>query len=89
MPFQSRKSPRWSFAKGGRAAAVAELQNSLDVVQTNAPINEKEGNHRQAKLERSNAESFKAAIRRLNMKGQHCHKNGTCHDHPNDGKDYG
>jgi len=23
------------------------------------------------------------------MKGQHCHDNGTCHDHPNDGKDYG
>lgn len=23
------------------------------------------------------------------MKGQHCHANGTCHDHPDDGKDYG
>ena len=23
------------------------------------------------------------------MKGEHCHENGVCHDHPDDGKDYG
>lgn len=23
------------------------------------------------------------------MKGSHCHDNGVCHDHPDDGKDYG
>jgi hypothetical protein len=69
------------------AAAVAELKTALDVVETNAPINAREGNKPQAQLERKNAQSFRAAITKLT--GQHCHDNGVCHDHPNDGKDYG
>ena len=28
-------------------------------------------------------------LKRQPMKGEHCHDNGMCHDHPDDGKDYG
>lgn len=42
--------------------AIAELENALEVVETNAPINEKEGNLEQAQLERHCAKSFKEAI---------------------------
>lgn len=45
--------------------AVSELYNALEVVQTNAPINEKRGDISQARLERKNAESFKSAIQLL------------------------
>lgn len=45
--------------------AVAELHNALDVVNTNAPINEREGNLGQARLERTNAKDFKSAIGEL------------------------
>jgi hypothetical protein len=27
--------------------------------------------------------------RMVTMKGEHCHANGVCHDHPDDGRDYG
>lgn len=81
-------------------AAVAELKNALDVVETNAPINEREGKKGQSQLERRNAQGFRAAIRELEAKhgggkisgkmtGKHCHENGTCHNHPDDGREYG
>lgn len=44
------------------AAAVATLRNALDIVETNSVINMGEGNLEQAELERSNAESFRAAL---------------------------
>lgn len=48
--------------------AITQLQNSLDVVTNNAPINEKEGNTEQAKLEKTHATSFRAAIQHLSRK---------------------
>lgn len=45
--------------------AIVELQNSLRTMKTNAPINEREGNMEQAKLERENAASYQAALRVL------------------------
>lgn len=45
--------------------AIAELENALYIVETNLPINEKEGNLEQANLERECADSFRAAIKQL------------------------
>lgn len=45
--------------------AIAQLQVSLEIVETNAPINEREGKLEQAKLERECAESYQAAIKKL------------------------
>lgn len=42
--------------------AIAQLKNSLEVVQTNEPINRKEKNTLQADLEKRHAKSFKQAI---------------------------
>lgn len=47
------------------APSIAELERSRHTMRTNAPINEKEGNMEQAKLERENDASFKSAIRVL------------------------
>lgn len=47
------------------AGAVEQLRQALSVVETNAPINEADGNHDQAKLERSLAKSFTTAIAML------------------------
>lgn len=47
------------------AGAVEQLRQALNVVETNAPINEREGNLDQAKLERDLALSFKTAIAML------------------------
>lgn len=47
------------------AAAIAQLEVSAQVCETNAPINEAEGNHEQAKLERDNAVAYRAAIAHL------------------------
>lgn len=47
------------------AGAIAQLRAALDVVETNAPINEAEGNFDQAELERSLAKSFITAIAML------------------------
>lgn len=47
------------------AGAVAQLRMALEVVETNAPINEAEGNLDQAALERSLAKSFITAIAML------------------------
>lgn len=47
------------------AGAVAQLRMALEVVETNAPINEAEGNLDQAELERSLAKSFITAIAML------------------------
>lgn len=48
--------------------AIMELKIALEIVETNAPINEREGNLEQAKLERECAESYRAAIKRLEGK---------------------
>lgn len=45
--------------------AIIQLDISRDVLRTNAPINEREGNHAQAKLERTNAIDYTAAINQL------------------------
>ena len=42
--------------------AIAELEIAHETMTTNAPINEKEGNLKQARLERRHAKSFRAAI---------------------------
>lgn len=47
------------------AGAIEQLRQALNVVETNAPINEAEGNHDQAQLERSLAKSFITAIAML------------------------
>lgn len=47
------------------AGAIEQLRQALSVVETNAPINEAEGNHDQAALERSLAKSFITAIAML------------------------
>jgi ribosomal protein S19E (S16A) len=47
------------------AGAIEQLRQALSVVETNAPINEAEGNLDQAKLERSLAKSFITAIAML------------------------
>lgn len=47
------------------AGAIEQLRQALRVVETNAPINEAEGNHDQAALERSLAKSFITAIAML------------------------
>lgn len=47
------------------AGAIEQLRQALSVVETNAPINEAEGNLDQAKLERSLAKSFTTAIAML------------------------
>lgn len=47
------------------AGAIEQLRQALSVVETNAPINEAEGNHDQAALERSLAKSFTTAIAML------------------------
>lgn len=49
----------------GTAGAIAQLRQALEVVETNAPINEAEGNLDQAALERSLAQSFITAIAML------------------------
>lgn len=46
-------------------SAIAQLTISAEVCETNAPINEAEGNHEQAAIERKNAQSFRDAIARL------------------------
>lgn len=46
-------------------AAIAQLTVSAEICETNAPINEREGNHEQAELERSNAVAYREAIARL------------------------
>lgn len=45
--------------------AIAQLKVSLETVENNAPINERESNLEQAKLERECAESYRAAIEKL------------------------
>lgn len=46
-------------------APIITLQNALHTAKTNAPINEREGNKGQAKLERENIPKFKDAIKVL------------------------
>lgn len=46
-------------------AAIAQLLISAETCENNAPINEAEGNHAQAALERQNAEGYRGAIAAL------------------------
>lgn len=43
----------------------AELQSAIDVADTNAPINERAGNHAQAKFERERAAEYREALKKL------------------------
>lgn len=43
-------------------AAIAQLTLAAEVCENNAPINESEGNHEQAALERNNAQNYRSAI---------------------------
>lgn len=45
--------------------AIIQLEISLDIVETNAPINEARGNHKQAEYERKVAASIRAALEKL------------------------
>jgi hypothetical protein len=47
--------------------SIAQLRAALETVETNAPINEAEGNLEQAELERENAASFREAIGILSL----------------------
>ncbi len=51
-------------------AAISALYVALDVVETNAPINEAEGNIEMAQKERESAEDFRKALELLE---------GACH----------
>jgi hypothetical protein len=51
--------------KTSMAPSIAELEIALAVAETNAPINEAEGNLEQASVEQRNAESFRQAIQLL------------------------
>ena len=64
---RKRKAPMWDSISRDEvkklfAPAISSLTVDLNTVQTNAPINEKEGNKAQAAFERKNAESYQAAI---------------------------
>lgn len=60
--LKNKKERPLHFTRGMYKPAINELEIDLKTVVTNAPINEKEGDVEQAKLERKNAISFKAAI---------------------------
>lgn len=45
--------------------AIEILKQSLQVMETNAPINHQEGNHEQADLEDTTAESIREALQKL------------------------
>lgn len=49
------------------SAAIAQLLVHAEICENNAPINEAEGNFKQAELERSNAKSYRAAIASLEV----------------------
>lgn len=67
MPNDNRISRAVSRIKQRDTPAIAELKRSLDVMQTNEPINRKEGNVSLANDERRNARSFRDAIAKLQM----------------------
>jgi hypothetical protein len=48
--------------KLGYIHAIGELKHSVEIAENNAPINEKEGNVEQAKLERARARNCRKAI---------------------------
>jgi hypothetical protein len=54
--------------KADLAPAVAQLEVAAQTCEHNATIHESEGNHEQAALSRSNAESYRAAITALTTK---------------------
>lgn len=56
------------YTKGIFGPAITELEVSLDTYKTNAPINEREGNLKQAKLEREYETSISAAVKELRKK---------------------
>lgn len=53
------------FKKGLFNLAVNELDRVKDTMQTNIPINKKEGNVKQAELEQKTLTSVNAAIKKL------------------------
>jgi hypothetical protein len=63
-----RRDKPLHYTKGLFSAAIAELKVSLDTMETNEPINRKEGNKAQADLEKENAADYRAAIRELRAK---------------------
>ncbi len=62
MGWRRANKKVYKMAKPNMLPAKIELGIALDTMRTNAPINEREGNKQQAALERSNAESYKAAL---------------------------
>jgi len=62
MGWRAKKKVVHKMLKPDMLPAKIELGIALDTMRTNAPINERDGNKRQAALERSNAESYKAAL---------------------------
>lgn len=65
MPNDNRISRAVSRIKQRDTPAIAELKRSLDVMQTNEPINRRDGNIGLANDERINARSFRDAIAKL------------------------
>lgn len=56
----------WKKAIEGKfGPALNELNIALGTMKTNEPINRREGNLKQADLERNNAKSFEAAMKYL------------------------
>jgi hypothetical protein len=49
--------------------AINELEISAAILENNAPINEREGKHDQAKLERENATNYREAAAVLKRTG--------------------
>ena len=57
-----KRKPLFRAPRQNLKPAIGELMVSLNIMNTNAPINEKEGHFAQARLERTTAKSVKAAI---------------------------
>lgn len=51
------------------SAAIERLKQAAEACENNAPINEAEGNHEQAALDRSNAQAYRSAIATLEAIG--------------------
>lgn len=65
---RNRRSASPRFTKGIFGPAIEALKVDLKTVETNEPINRKEGNTEQANLEHINGISYKAAIAELRKK---------------------
>lgn len=66
LALPSTRSTIWQKAiKGKYGPAIAELKNSLDVVDDNAPRNKQKGNLPQMRLEITDGKAFRRAINKL------------------------